>query len=597
MVSMSLLKPGGCNQKAYDTMKLLVGLTSLALLAAAQTLLAAGTWVPLTHLAPGSAGHILLLSDGTVMALANPNSYGPGWYRLTPDSSGSYVNGTWSSIAPMHYTRLDFVSIVMRDGRVLVAGGEYGTGAANAEVYDPAANTWTVVPVPTALLNPSAASPEVGENQGFYDSIAKITASGKVLIAPDGGNAYGATLLFDPAANTWAAGPQTIRKAYPDQAEASWVKLPDDSILTVDGGQTTAERYLPASNTWVSDANAPVALFDPYGIEEGPALLLPNGKAIFFGGTGHTAIYTPSGSASAGTWVTGPDFPNSQGMPDAPAAMLVNGKVLCATCRAPYQLGGTNYIFNSPTSFYEYDYVSNAFTQVGAPGGGNTLAYVVYPCFMLELPNGTILFSWSQRSFYVYQPDGTPLAAGKPTIRSVTSNADGSLHLTGTLFNGLCEGAAYGDDSQMDSNFPLVRFTASGGTVRYGRTYNWSSTGVMTGSAVVSTECTVPAGASLADSIQVVANGIASDAVSLASTNPPILNGPAFMGGAGFGFFFTNTPGASFTVFASSNVSLAANTWSNIGAAVENPAGSGHFQFTDPRSNSNAVRFYRVRSP
>jgi len=46
----------------------------------------------------------------------------------------------------------------------------------------------------------------------------------------------------------------------------------------------------------------------------------------------------------------------------------------------------------------------------------------------------------------------------------------------------------------MDSNYPLVRLTHSGGFVFYARTYNWSSTGVMTGTNILTTELTVPAG-------------------------------------------------------------------------------------------------------
>src|SRR5205085_10169171 len=93
-----------------------------------------------------------------------------------------------------------------------------------------------------------------------------------------------------------------------------------------------------------------------------------------------------------------------------------------------------------------------------------------------------------------YQPDGTPLPAGKPTISSISANPDGSYHLTGTGLNGISVGATYGDDAQMNTNFPLVRLTDSGGNVSYGRTFNWSSTGVQTGSALVSTDFTLPSG-------------------------------------------------------------------------------------------------------
>jgi hypothetical protein len=78
----------------------------------------------------------------------------------------------------------------------------------------------------------------------------------------------------------------------------------------------------------------------------------------------------------------------------------------------------------------------------------------------------------------------------------------------------------YGDDCQQDSNYPLLRFTDSSGNVSYGRTYNWSSTGVQTGGQIV----TVEADASDAFfaspgaySVQVVANGIASAPVSLST--------------------------------------------------------------------------------
>ena len=82
-------------------------------------------------------------------------------------------------------------------------------------------------------------------------------------------------------------------------------------------------------------------------------MLLPNGKAIFFGATSqHGDLYAVRHD-ERGSWAAGPDFPNAQGMPDAPAAMLVNGKVLCAV--AHVATNGTEWY--PPISFYEYDYV------------------------------------------------------------------------------------------------------------------------------------------------------------------------------------------------------------------------------------------------
>ena len=102
-------------------------------------------------------------------------------------------------------------------GRVFIAGAEYGIGGNTGEVYDPLANFWTMAPV---------------SNQNFADSGSKLLPNGKVLVAPVVPSQGGYTELYDPATNTWAQGPKLVRGS--NQDEASWVQLPDDSILTID---------------------------------------------------------------------------------------------------------------------------------------------------------------------------------------------------------------------------------------------------------------------------------------------------------------------------------------------------------------------------
>lgn len=448
-----------------------------------------GTWTPLARTAPGSIGLMLLLPDGTVMA-ANSNTSST-WYRLTPDSQGHYINGTWNTLQAMHDTRLYYSSQVLKDGRVFVAGGEYGTGKKTGEVYNPLTNTWKMAP-------PSGHT--------FSDSNSEILPDGRILVALVEG-ALKSTLLFDPVANTWTNGPTSSGI----HNESAWVKLPDDSFIMVDRLATTSERYIPSLNQWVADATVPVSLYDAFGDETGGAVLLPNGKAFFLGSTGHTALYTPSGTNSPGTWAAGPDVPGSQGAPDAPMAILPNGKVVCAVSPSPTS---TNH-FPSPTAFYEYDYVANSFTAISTPSG-STLNHPSYFGTMLVLPDGTMLYSDFNSRIYSYQFDGSPVAAGKPTISAITQNADASFHLTGTLLNGISEGSSYGDDNQNNTNYPIVRLASAGGAVTYARSYNWSSTGVSTGATVHSTEFVPPAGLAAGTySVVVIANGIASDAVSL----------------------------------------------------------------------------------
>lgn len=487
--------------------------------------LAVGYWSALANTAPDSVAQMLQLSDGTVMAARNPSDItggiGHDWYKLTPDSSGSYANGTWTTRTAANYPRLFYSSQVMTDGRVFVAGGEYGSGAAaTAEVYDPVADSWSVITPPTSLLNPSMTSPTTGRAEGIIDAESEVLPNGNVLVAPISPGTANGTLIYNPFANTWSGGAASLSW----QAEVCWVKLPDDSILVVDHDSTTSERYIPASNTWVNDATVPVSLWASlagYVGETGPAFLLPDGRAFFIGGSGHTAYYTPSGNTSMGSWTKGPDIPGGLVAADAPGAMMVNGKILVAVAPAPYESGG-NPQFPSPTSFYEFDYTAGpngTFTQTTSPTGGLTDNISSYQSTMLALADGTVLYCHIEQGnlfyssfgsqLYVYHPDGSPLAAGQPTIYNISQNNDGSLHLTGTLFNGISQGAAYGDDAQMNSNYPLVRFIDGSGNVYYGRTYNWSSTGVQTGSKLVSTDCSIqlfPGNYT----VQVVANGIAS---------------------------------------------------------------------------------------
>ena len=49
---------------------------------------------------------MLLLTDGTVIAQSGDD--GLHWFKLTPDAHGSYVNGTWTTPAPMSFPRIYF---------------------------------------------------------------------------------------------------------------------------------------------------------------------------------------------------------------------------------------------------------------------------------------------------------------------------------------------------------------------------------------------------------------------------------------------------------------------------------------------------------
>src|SRR4029077_1029172 len=52
----------------------------------------------------------------------------------------------WSQTGPMSLDRLDHTATLLRDGRVLVAGGQDSfTASRSAEIYDPGPNRWSTV--------------------------------------------------------------------------------------------------------------------------------------------------------------------------------------------------------------------------------------------------------------------------------------------------------------------------------------------------------------------------------------------------------------------------------------------------------------------
>src|SRR5262249_26471902 len=110
-----------------------------------------GTWTPLTNAFPGPAGGALtqiMLSNGTVMVKGdegNQAQVSTTWFKLTPDSNGSYINGPWSQIASNNVARHFFPANVLPDGRVFVVGGEYSLPfdfTNSVEIYDPVTNVW-----------------------------------------------------------------------------------------------------------------------------------------------------------------------------------------------------------------------------------------------------------------------------------------------------------------------------------------------------------------------------------------------------------------------------------------------------------------------
>jgi hypothetical protein len=449
-----------------------------------------GTWTPLASSPPDNTGTMLLLTDGTVMVQGG--SVSKHWYKLTPNSSGSYINGSFTALATMSIERLYGGTAVLPNGKVLYVGGEFTgpsqmqTETNTGEIYDPIANTWA----------PIANFPE----SNFGDAPVMLLANGNVLGGYTGGPQ---TFLYNPQADAWTTGGLKVHNDA--TSEEGWIKLPDGSILEADinasnaSGIPMSQRYIPKTNSWVDAGTIPVPLTDS-NQEIGPGLLLQDGRAFQAGDTGHTALYNPA----TNSWTAGPNIPGNQASDDAPGAILPNGHVIFAGDTLPLR---------PPAHLFEYDPVANSITQMTLPDALNASLAGGSAYFerMLMLPTGDLLFSSGGSQLWDYNPNATAPAALQPTVSSVTfDKASQTYTLTGTQLNGFSEGASFGDDATMASNYPIVRVVGKDGVVHYARTFNWTSQ-IATGSTPVTTQFKLPAGLPLGVyTLTVVANGIPS---------------------------------------------------------------------------------------
>jgi len=464
-----------------------------------------GTWTGLTHAFPGSGfpDTTLQLTDGTMLMHDGCTT---DWYKLTPDNTGSYVNGTWTKEAsmPSGYSPLYFASQVLADGRVIVNGGEYincsqAFSKAGA-LYDPVANSWTNVNPPTGWTKIGDAQSVVLTDGTYMLANCCSTQEAKATIS-------GTTVTF---AST-GTGKADIND------EEGWTMLPNQTIVTVDanrnlgGSSNNTEIYTDAnpSGSWAAGNNTADSLVDAGSHEIGPGPLLPNGLVFWIGGTAHTGVFDPS----SGNWTAGPDGLTIGGQPmdasDGPAVVLTCGRVLEQVSPG---------VFQSPSHFVEVTVTDpNTVTQAQVNEPASASGQSSYEGRLSILPTGQALWASDVGDVQIYTPKKcNPPKSSKPKIKHVSASLTvGSTNnnISGKGFQGVTFGGYYGDDAQMSSNYPLVRIINNGTShVCYARTHDHSRMGISNG-GTSSTSFDVPASCETgASTLEVVVNGVASGA-------------------------------------------------------------------------------------
>jgi N-acetylneuraminic acid mutarotase len=189
-----------------------------------------------------------LLNDGRVLIAGGVNAIGltVGGDAFLYDPNAN----TWTVTAPMVTQRANAGSVQLKDGRVLVAGGIAADGSpvwhmiANAEIYDPASNTW-------------AATASLSEARHAY--ILTLLPNGQVL-AVGGARDYDGNWsessfvreveAYDPKANNW----QTVGEIPQPGAFAAAAQF-YDGRLWVTGGYASQAGTTILQATWIIAAS------------------------------------------------------------------------------------------------------------------------------------------------------------------------------------------------------------------------------------------------------------------------------------------------------------------------------------------------------
>jgi hypothetical protein len=529
-----------------------------------------GHWTVLTNPPPFHYGAStqLLLTDGTVMVFDQGYSRGSNQvWKLTPDINGSYVNGTWSQLASYpdylgkNFSPYSAAYAVLADGRLLVAGGEnnpcnkYSFIESNlVALYDPISDSWSTIDPPSwcteapniaGLFNipgyegtPFSALPHGPPYIG--DSISAILPDGTLMLGCQGN---GASALLDPTQLTWT---QTGFGKLGNNHEEGWALLPNGTVQTVDlyvgipqpplSAQTGTEIYDPATGYWSPGASTIDPISNPVytgGVggsgnypypdhEVGSTCLRPDGTLVAIGGSasGYNGIY----DTRTKKWSRGPTFPtDASGVQisagDAPAALLPNGNILLAAGAWDEAL-----LYNNPPAYF-YEWTLNDNVLVPQPTTSDGAVQVAGNYLLLALPTGQVLSTDETHDVEIYTPaDRSHNPAWEPVITAAPAQVQpgGSYRIDGVLFNGMSQGAVYGDDYQNATNWPLVRITnQQTGHVFYCRTHDHSYMGVAATHLPVHTFFDVPtswAGQAMElgpSVLEVVANGIASQPITI----------------------------------------------------------------------------------
>jgi hypothetical protein len=331
----------------------------------------------------------------------------------------------------------------------------------------------------------------VATGQG-YAELYNPTRNLWIPISPADGSASGVLPVLTSTALGFELGPS--------------LRLQDGRALVIGANQHTA-LYNTTANSWSAGPDIHGVLSNPFGklehadfgADDAPAALMPNGHVLIAADAGPNPI-THNGDATTGSaiitgihstaglqvsWSVAQADGNSDVIPpgavitsiDSRDQIHISANATASAEKISLVFGG---VFSSPTELFDFDPQEGTISPVSPPlNDPNLPTFAAFVTRMLVLPNGQVLFNDGLGNrLYAYTPAGSTNPAYLPVIEKVESGEDGVFTLTGKQLNGPSDASAYGDDSQSNENFPVIRLQNSSGLVFYCRSKDWTSTSV-----------------------------------------------------------------------------------------------------------------------
>ena len=239
---------------------------------------ATGAWVAAGRLnLPRTEGTLTLLGDGRVLAVGGGIEGSPSWIATASAEIFDPATVMWTLTAPMSVARGRHTATLLRDGEVLVTGGAttyhgpVGSVTSTAEIYNPKSGTWH-------------AAGRMSKPRYVHDAV--LLKDGRVLVAggwystSNSDPSHASADIYDPATNSWkATGPMTTSRA-----QFGMVPLLDGRVLAVGGAdptyklQTSSELYDPAKGVWKATGGLALTIMWP------SVQTLADGRVLIAGG-------------------------------------------------------------------------------------------------------------------------------------------------------------------------------------------------------------------------------------------------------------------------------------------------------------------------